>query len=192
LLQTGSLGLDKLHQLMELICTDDRPPSTPKRTWDSLGENLGPFATLVSLDQLLRQRLANTSSPQGEPLPTPSRAPKSYKHREVAIAVEPLPTPSRAPTSYKHREVAIAVENPLYTLLSKQGSTPSPSPLAVVDTAPEGQDREVADPCPVSTHLPTAMARTPVETLVVDFLVTLTAGYSHPHPAPGTPSGLRG
>ncbi|KAK0655520.1 hypothetical protein B0T16DRAFT_319839 [Cercophora newfieldiana] len=153
LLQTGSLGLDKLHQLMELICIDDHPPSTPKRTWDSLGENLGPFATLVSLDQLSRQRLANTS-PQGEPLPTPSRAPKSYKHQEVAIAVE----------------------NPLYTLLSKQGSPSSPSPPAVIDSAPDGQDRGVADPRPVSIHLPTAIARTPVETLVVDFLVTLTAG----------------
>jgi hypothetical protein len=45
-----------------------------------------------------------------------------------------------------------------------------------MDSAPDGQDREVADARPVSIYLPIAMARTPVETLVVDFLVTLTAG----------------
>ncbi|KAK3364477.1 hypothetical protein B0T25DRAFT_587733 [Lasiosphaeria hispida] len=56
LLDVSALGLGKLETLMDLICIQSRP-ITPTQTIGSLGDQLGPYAQLVSLHNLLDRRL---------------------------------------------------------------------------------------------------------------------------------------
>ena len=190
LLYGGALGLDKLEALMDLICTQARP-STPVRTIGSLADQLGPFAQLVSLHNLLVRRLPSLQQQQRKDSPRLFDAPRAPMDRrqggDEGARTSPLVDLVHRRTDRADRradgkgdnEKKLAVTHPGRNLTM----TPSPTSLVSDSTCDNGDGQgnselliaDNDDDGAAVADLPLPTPRNPTETVVVDFLVTFIA-----------------
>ncbi|KAK3373962.1 hypothetical protein B0T24DRAFT_281593 [Lasiosphaeria ovina] len=178
LLHACALGLD-------LIC-DKSPPSTPIRMMGSLGDHLGSFAQLVSLYNLLKQRVGDSLQQQQQP-ETPLRlldAPKAPRFRHISPsggqgAEEPeSPTEDLIHRRANNPRADETPTTPIYPRICP--SSPDGNGSGDDDDGPDEQAFVAADGArgaegAADIALPPPTRRTPTETLVVDFLVTFAA-----------------
>ncbi|EZG03048.1 hypothetical protein H106_06565 [Trichophyton rubrum CBS 735.88] len=147
------LGLDMLGTLFQLICDpEDTPISTPPKYSGTLAGGLGPFSMLTSLFNQLEDRSIQASIEERRVFGAP-RTSRFYDAMQHAARDDP-----ESPTYQNFEELdMVDIE------MADSDDRPIPdSPPAMFSTTAEG----VEEP----------PRRTPTETLVADFIVTLLGG----------------
>ncbi|KAK2757121.1 hypothetical protein FQN54_005091 [Arachnomyces sp. PD_36] len=156
LTRNGCLGLDKLKMLYEFICIS-KIPKTPRQYDCTIADALGPFSMLVNLKRQLLDKSLHmpvvaahtevTGAPKSERFHDPTR----LQSRDSPKS----PTPKRLHP--------FDVEDVDMEDVGSQNLPPSAVPSPPASSGLDPTDEEPA-------------RRTPTETLVADFMVTLLAG----------------
>ncbi|KKZ60869.1 hypothetical protein EMCG_04460 [[Emmonsia] crescens] len=153
----GLLGLDKLETLYHIVCIPkERPNRTPPRYSGTLADGLGPFSMLVNLYNQLCDRsiqaLMNEDRLSGAP-----------EKQGFYDAMQPLTSEELAGTvPQSPSQDSVYLEDIEMEDVEYEASTFS-FPLA--PASPQAEELIVDE-----------LRRTPTETLVADFLVTLLGG----------------
>ncbi|DAA77733.1 TPA_exp: Uncharacterized protein A8136_6279 [Trichophyton benhamiae CBS 112371] len=153
LMERNLLGLDMLGTLFQLLCVpEDTPISTPPKYSGTLAGGLGPFSLLTNLFNQLEDRSIQTSIEERRVFGAP-RASRFYDAMQHAARDNP-----ESPTYQTFEELdMVDIE------MADSDDQPIPdSPPPMFSTTAQG----VEEP----------PRRTPTETLVADFIVTLLGG----------------
>ncbi|WEW61234.1 hypothetical protein PRK78_006724 [Emydomyces testavorans] len=159
LIDRNLLGLDKLDNLFDIICSETK---TPREWLCTVADGLGPFSMLISLHRQIMDK-ALRAVPKDESNPV-TYAPKKQAHYDALQpssghkALPDSPTPRRP--KRPRREYSNSMDN--YDLQATNQPLPRP----------EVEILEIADQLPDEIPEP----RTPTETLVVDFMVNFIGG----------------
>ncbi|PGG96488.1 hypothetical protein AJ80_09819 [Polytolypa hystricis UAMH7299] len=158
LINNGNLGLNTLQMLYELI-SPLKNPRTPLQYESTLADGLGPFSMLVSLKRhlLVKPGYMPADTPQSLTIGAP-KPKRFYDAGRSPLGKGPTsPTPKRS----RIEDVDMETDSEMADIASQ---TSLPSSL----DPPASSTTETADDEPAR--------RTPTETLVADFMVTLLGG----------------
>lgn len=159
LIGKNRLGLDKLKTLYHILCSPKSPRKrTPPKFSGTLADKLGPFSVLINLyNQLLDKSI---QAPAEEPRLT--GAPRKVGFYDATQLSTREESPSPAPQGFSSDEFDTEDIEMLDVARSPSLHSSPPAP----PTALPAPEPEEGDP----------PRRTPTETLVADFLVTLLGG----------------
>ncbi|KAM5470872.1 hypothetical protein MauCBS54593_003916 [Microsporum audouinii] len=151
---TNLLGLDKLKNLVSIICPSKEPRlSTPPKYSGTLADNLGPFSILVNIFNQLQDKSIHTEVDVQQI----GWAPQTRRH------FDPMQSPIREHPQSPSRQLFESEDFDMEDVDMDDAGSSAP-PLHPVVTAPvEPEDEEPP-------------RRTPTETLVTDFMVTFLGG----------------
>ncbi|KAK2855528.1 hypothetical protein FQN49_005106 [Arthroderma sp. PD_2] len=154
LMRGNLLGLDKLHTLYSIICPPKTLKRTPPKYFDTLADGLGPFSMLVNLYNQLLDRSIQDSMDTHRLGGAPER--RGFFDAMQSSTLEDPSSPTRG--SFHSEDFEMEDVD-----MTEAGSSPlrasPPAGPPVVGPAEEEPLR-----------------RTPTETLVADFMVTLLGG----------------
>ncbi|KAK2798465.1 hypothetical protein FQN50_008825 [Emmonsiellopsis sp. PD_5] len=165
LVNRHALGLDKLDNLLEVICED--PLKTPRRWNCTAADGLGPFSMLVSLKTQIESKVAITANSKEDPLTYAPRRMGHYNVYDASQASLPIlesPPPQPAKRQRLHSPSATDTDEQLGPEAGLADIPEKYFQEQIEEEAPKGIPDEVPNP------------RTPTETLVVDFMVNFLGG----------------